>query len=76
MSSKIEERLVTGHAPGAYAPPAASTYRPVPERWWNGVAARLFITVWIVYVLHFATNVVRETYLAISLGERFSVRVD
>jgi hypothetical protein len=29
-----------------------------------------------VYVLHFASNVVRETYLAISLGERFSVRVD
>ena len=76
MSSKIEERVVTGHAPGAYAPPATTAYRPPRERWWNSVAARLFLTVWIVYVLHFATNVVRETYLAISLGERFSVRVD
>jgi hypothetical protein len=40
------------------------------------VAARLFITVWIVYAIHFASNVVRETYLAMSLGENFSVRVD
>lgn len=40
------------------------------------VAARLFITVWIVYSIHFASNVVRETYLAIALGEKFSVRVD
>ena len=40
------------------------------------VAARLFITVWIVYAVHFASNVVRETYLAIALGEKFSVRVD
>jgi len=40
------------------------------------VAARLFITVWIVYSIHFASNVVRETYLAIALGDNFSVRVD
>jgi hypothetical protein len=39
-------------------------------------ALRLFLTVWIVYAVHLSTNVVRETYLAISLGERFSVRVD
>ncbi len=43
-------------------------------RW--SVAARLFVTVWIVYSIHFATNVVRDTYLAISLGDSFSVRVD
>jgi hypothetical protein len=36
----------------------------------------MFITVWIVYSIHFASNVVRETYLAIALGEKFSVRVD
>jgi hypothetical protein len=28
------------------------------------------------YALHFATNVVRETYLAVTLGDSFSVRVD
>lgn len=39
-------------------------------------ASRLFITVFLIYVAHFASNVVRETYLAMSLGERFSVRVD
>ena len=40
------------------------------------MTARLFVTVWIVYSIHFASNVVRETYLAMSLGDRFSVRVD
>jgi hypothetical protein len=37
---------------------------------------RLFLTVWLVYTLHFATDIVRETYLALSLGESFSIRVD
>ena len=36
----------------------------------------LFFTVAIVYAIHFAPNVVRETYLAIALGDRASVRVD
>jgi hypothetical protein len=33
-------------------------------------------SVWFVYALHATTNVVRETYLAMALGERASVRVD
>jgi hypothetical protein len=37
---------------------------------------RLFITVWLVYSVHFASDIVRETYLAMSLAERFSIRVD
>lgn len=41
-----------------------------------GTAARLALTVFLVYVAHFASNVVRETYLAITLGEHLSVRVD
>lgn len=40
------------------------------------VAVRLFLTVWLVYAMHATTNVVRETYLAISLGGHASVRVD
>jgi len=40
------------------------------------VGWRLFFSVWLVYSVFATTNVVRETYLAISLGERFSVRVD
>ena len=42
----------------------------------RSTAARLFLTVWLLYVIHFASNVVRETYLALAIGERFSIRVD
>jgi hypothetical protein len=37
---------------------------------------RLFVTVWMVYSVFATTNVVRETYLAISLGTSATVRVD
>ncbi len=40
------------------------------------VGWRLFVTVWLVYSIFATTNVVRETYLAMSLAERGSVRVD
>jgi hypothetical protein len=36
----------------------------------------LFVTCWIVYGAHFATNVVREHYPAFSLAERGTLRVD
>lgn len=42
----------------------------------RSTAVRLFLTVWLVYAAFATTNVVRETYLAVSLGERLSVRVD
>jgi hypothetical protein len=42
----------------------------------RGIAFRLFATCWLVYVLHFATNTVRETYLALAIGDHFSFRVD
>lgn len=42
----------------------------------DGTVVRLFITVWLVYTVHFASDIVRETYLAMSLGERLSIRVD
>jgi len=41
-----------------------------------GVGWRLFVTVWLVYSVFATTNVVRETYLAVSLGTRATVRVD
>lgn len=48
--------------------------------WWRGgslgIPGRLFLTVVLVYGIHFAPNVVRETYLAVSIAERFSIRVD
>ncbi len=39
------------------------------------VALRLFITCWLLYVLHFATNTVREIYPALSLGDHLSFDV-
>ena len=37
---------------------------------------RLFATCWIIYVIHFSPNIVREIYLALSLGDQLSFRVD
>ena len=42
----------------------------------RSIAVRLAITCWLVYGLHFATNMVRENYLALAIGERLSFRVD
>jgi hypothetical protein len=40
------------------------------------LAFRLFVTCWLVYSIHLATNTVREIYLALSIGGNFSFRVD
>ncbi len=42
----------------------------------DAVAVKLFLTCWIVFALHFATNVVREHYPAFALAERGTLRVD
>ncbi len=42
----------------------------------RGTAFRLFVTCWLVYAMHFATNIVREIYPAMSMGEHFSFRLD
>lgn len=58
-------------------PQSPGTSTPVPWRMSHrGVAVRLFITCWLVYGFFFATDVVREHYLAIAIGDRFSFRVD
>lgn len=41
----------------------------------RGVAVRLFVTFWLVFTLHFATNTVREIFPALSLAENFSFDV-
>jgi hypothetical protein len=54
-------------------------YRAEPVAWRfkpGGVAIRIFITCWLVYSLHFATNIVREIYLALAIGDHLSFRVD
>lgn len=49
-------------------------------RVWNysvrGIATRLFLTCWLIYSLHFASNTVREIYLALAIGDHLSFRVD
>jgi len=40
------------------------------------MALRIFLTCWLVYALHFATNIVREIYPAVALGDHLSFRVD
>ncbi|HEX9563840.1 MAG TPA: hypothetical protein VF981_07705 [Gemmatimonadaceae bacterium] len=42
----------------------------------HGIGWRLFATIWLVSSVFASTNVVRETYLAITLGSRLSLRVD
>jgi hypothetical protein len=42
----------------------------------RGIAVRLFLTCWVIYAVHVATNTVREIYLALAIGDHFSFRVD
>lgn len=42
----------------------------------RGIAVRLFVTCWLIYSIHLATNTVREIYLALAIGDHFSFRVD
>jgi hypothetical protein len=42
----------------------------------RGIAWRLFLTCWLIYSLHFATNIVRDIYLALAIGDHLSFRVD
>ncbi len=37
---------------------------------------RIFVTCWLVFVLHFATDIAREHYLSFSLAEDYSFRMD
>ncbi len=55
----------------------APTAKPAPWRYSpKDTAIRLFFTCWLVFVLHVATNTVREIYLALSIGDHLSFRVD
>lgn len=49
-----------------------SAWRLPPKR----TAIRLFITCWLIYGLHFATNIVREIYPALALGDSLTFRLD
>lgn len=49
-----------------------SLKKRIPGR---GVKVRIFLTCWLVFTLHFATNTVREIYPALSLGDHLSFNV-
>jgi len=54
-------------------------FRDEPKPWifsTRSIAVRLFLTCWVVYATHVATNTVREIYLALAIGDHFSFRVD
>lgn len=42
----------------------------------TGIPLRLFLTCWLIFTIHFATNTVREIYLALAIGEHATFRVD
>ncbi|MCB1018647.1 MAG: hypothetical protein KDC27_01910 [Acidobacteria bacterium] len=42
----------------------------------RSIAVRLFWSCWLLYTLHFATNIVRDLYLAVAIGDHSSFRVD
>ena len=42
----------------------------------RAIAWRLFLTCWLVYSLHLATNTVREIYLGLAIADHLSFRVD
>jgi hypothetical protein len=42
----------------------------------RGLQVRLFLTCWLIYLLHFSPYVYRELYLALSLAEKHTVHVD
>ena len=42
----------------------------------SGIRWRLFLTCWIIYVIHFATDFVREHYLVVSIVEDHTFRLD
>lgn len=53
---------------------AAAEMKSQPES--RGIMVRLFVTCWLIYGLHVATNTVREVYLALAIGDHLSFRVD
>jgi hypothetical protein len=57
------------------APPAFDNRSALGIFSTRGLAVRLFITCWLVFCLHFATNIVREIYPAMSLGDHLSFDV-
>lgn len=71
--------MMNATQPRSLAARSATREYPEPEGWIyqpRGIAIRIFLTCWLIYALHLATNTVREIYPALSIGDHFSFRVD
>lgn len=66
---------VATHTPVAQAEEPVEIARRA-RRLPRGPQVRLFLTLWLVYLMHWSPFVVRELYLTISLAERGTVHVD
>ena len=62
--------------PVEFRTPAAAGASRQPSFSARSVTLRLFLTCWIIYALHVTTNVAREVYPALALGDHLSFRVD
>jgi len=70
------EKAVHPHTTSAVENQSRLKPEPIPWRYnLSSAAVRLFITCWLIYGLHFATNTVREIYPALSLGDHLSFDV-
>ena len=67
--------IATGPAQTSEMPAAAFAERRFSYSS-RALGVRLFLTAWLVYAAHVATNTVREIYPALSMGDHFSFRVD
>jgi hypothetical protein len=74
LAIQTEQRTIRDDRAAAARP---FVTEPVPWRLSpRAIAWRLFLTCWVVYSLHFATDISREHYLAFAIGDHFSFRVD
>jgi len=65
-------------APAATGDQFSALVEPASWRGFSsrGLQVRIFLTCWLVYMLHFSPYIYRELYLTLSLAEKHSVHVD
>jgi len=71
VTARVENSPEGRRAPAQEAPARSGGWRFSTR----GTALRLFLTCWLVFTLHLATNTVREIYPALSLGDHLSFDV-
>ncbi len=70
-----DSRLESGNSTAEKINAKAQSIKTTRQFSTTSVAIRLFLTCWLVFTLHFATNTVREIYPALSLSDHLSFDV-